>query len=357
MERRSRSVERRHRTWSYKCKEFFRQFIAFMFSNIGIIGLVVGYTIAGSFMFIALEKDAYKSRLEEVRKIRNKTADTLWSVTCCDVFEEPMWKNIVHTELLNFQNGIVDEVLNHGYEGEKASTNRWSFSGSFLYSLSVITTIGYGNVAPRTEWGKLATIVYAIAGMPLFLLYLSNIGDILAKSFKWIYAKCHGFQGCSKCLAKYPENYPYPNGEQEQEGSQEDEGDIETEYSEEDEWSSDPGNDPQTITVPITLCLAIMVGYVCSGALLFSKWENWVFLDASYFCFISLSTIGFGDIVPKDKEGTSFKGVELSFIFCSMYLMLGMALIAMCFNLMQEEVVHKVRTCGLVLKRIILCRR
>lgn len=25
--------------------------------------------------------------------------------------------------------------------------------------------------------------------MPLFLLYLSNIGDILAKSFKWIYAR------------------------------------------------------------------------------------------------------------------------------------------------------------------------
>lgn len=33
------------------------------------------------------------------------------------------------------------------------------------------------------------TIFYAIIGMPLFLLYLSNIGDILAKSFKWIYAK------------------------------------------------------------------------------------------------------------------------------------------------------------------------
>lgn len=48
---------------------------------------------------------------------------------------------------------------------------------------------GYGNVAPRTEWGKVATILYAIIGMPLFLLYLSNIGDILAKSFKWIYAK------------------------------------------------------------------------------------------------------------------------------------------------------------------------
>lgn len=48
---------------------------------------------------------------------------------------------------------------------------------------------GYGNISPRSDWGKLATIVYAIIGMPLFLLYLSNIGDVLAKSFKWIYSK------------------------------------------------------------------------------------------------------------------------------------------------------------------------
>lgn len=37
--------------------------------------------------------------------------------------------------------------------------------------------------------GKMITIVYAIVGMPLFLLYLSNIGDIMARCFKWIYAK------------------------------------------------------------------------------------------------------------------------------------------------------------------------
>lgn len=48
---------------------------------------------------------------------------------------------------------------------------------------------GYGNITPRTALGKSITIFYAIIGMPLFLLYLSNIGDIMAKSFKWIYAK------------------------------------------------------------------------------------------------------------------------------------------------------------------------
>lgn len=49
---------------------------------------------------------------------------------------------------------------------------------------------GYGNIFPHTPLGKITTIVYAIIGMPLFLLYLSNIGDIMARSFKWIYANC-----------------------------------------------------------------------------------------------------------------------------------------------------------------------
>lgn len=84
--------------------------------------------------------------------------------------------------------------------------------------------------------------------------------------------------------------------------------------------------------------------YICGGALLFCKWEeHWSFMDSSYFCFISLSTIGFGDLVPGDKiygKGNDFYSevFELSFVFCSIYLMLGMALIAMCFNLMQVRI-------------------
>lgn len=54
----------------------------------------------------------------------------------------------------------------------------------------LIRFTGYGNICPKTKWGKVVTIVYAIIGLPLFLLYLSNIGDILAKSFKWTYARC-----------------------------------------------------------------------------------------------------------------------------------------------------------------------
>lgn len=44
--------------------------------------------------------------------------------------------------------------------------------------------------------------------------------------------------------------------------------------------------------VPIWLCVFLVVGYIIGGAFLFRTWENWEFLDAAYFCFITLTTIG-----------------------------------------------------------------
>ncbi|KAK1130939.1 hypothetical protein K0M31_017244 [Melipona bicolor] len=182
----------------------------------------------------------------------------------------------------------------------------------------------------------MVTIVYAIIGLPLFLLYLSNIGDILAKSFKWTYARCCLCKCRRKPLEMASRGYTHNGADIRRNHWQMvdlNERKIDTfsvdrstsleddEARERDEDDSS-SYDPQRVTVPLTLCVAIMVGYIWGGAILFSEWEDWNMLDGSYFCFVSLSTIGFGDIVPGDKI-YSAQGLDLSFIFCSMYLMLG----------------------------------
>lgn len=113
--------------------------------------------------------------------------------------------------------------------------------------------------------------------------------------------------------------------------------DYDYDYSE-DEDEESHHNKP----VPIWLSILLVVGYIFGGAFMFQGWEKWEFLDSAYFCFITLTTIGFGDFVPAQnvKQGRP----EVSIALCSLYLLFGIALLAMSFNLVQEEVINSVKS-------------
>ena len=100
----------------------------------------------------------------------------------------------------------------------------------------------------------------------------------------------------------------------------------------------------QKVSVPISVSFALMVGYIAVGALLFSLCEDWEYLVASYFCFVTLSTIGFGDYVPGTSLDASASQEKM--VLCALYLVFGLALLAMCFDLMQEEAKNKFRSLG-----------
>ena len=69
---------------------------------------------------------------------------------------------------------------------------------------------------------------------------------------------------------------------------------------------------------------------------MFAEWEDWDYLDSVYFCVISLGKIGLGDLVPCVSEDCTMHEVKLVVNF--IYLLLGMAIVAMCYYLLKEEV-------------------
>lgn len=102
----------------------------------------------------------------------------------------------------------------------------------------------------------------------------------------------------------------------------------------------------KTPQVPITIILLILLSYICLGTVIFSIWENWSVIDGAYFCFVTLSTIGFGDIIPIK----TFRGPELQLFACCAYLMLGLILVAMSFSLLETQLLWKCRRMAVRLK-------
>uniref|UniRef100_A0A0N5BD98 Ion_trans_2 domain-containing protein n=1 Tax=Strongyloides papillosus TaxID=174720 RepID=A0A0N5BD98_STREA len=86
-------------------------------------------------------------------------------------------------------------AIRKGYDGKEYSFSaQWTFTGAFFYFLTVVTTIGYGNTSAKTYFGKTLTILFAIIGIPLIFLFLTNIGDVMAKVFRFLYARSIRFK-------------------------------------------------------------------------------------------------------------------------------------------------------------------
>lgn len=521
-----------------KCSSFLYytwKIITCIFSHITLMCMVVLYCLLGAWAFAKLEANNEIKVKLNIANIRSNVTDYIWLISKeMEYFEEVNWTSIVKKRLEVFENDLLLAMTRDGWDGnENVETIQWTFSGALFYSIIVITTIGYGHIAPKTQLGKVVTIFYAILGIPLMLLCLSNIGDIMATSFRFLYWKvcCYvctrkpkrkrhrsvrsvgrsqgrystrsrtasfrrsartsqksadsgfGFSEISPVSysdtdLRYHEAAGVPMSQHQIRGSslprmrasqisrfsdssvpvpaysstkshqtrggsldnrktskaidseadktpvlcnkyvidKMDGGNSKTtavdismerrsksmprtqnylqapsagpsDYSEMDSIKADsrkrtlsPMSNPSpsimspmgfTIhrqkyyddqesdvdyysegmyseggrtrikPVPIWLCVFLVVSYIFGGAFLFRAWENWSYLDSAYFCFITLTTIGFGDFVPAKRVAMN---AEVSIALCSLYLLFGISLLAMSFNLVQEEVIANVKS-------------
>lgn len=82
----------------------------------------------------------------------------------------------------------------------------------------------------------------------------------------------------------------------------------------------------------VTIGFFSCVSTLCVGAAAFSHYENWSFFQAYYYCFITLTTIGFGDYVALQKDQalqTQPQYVAFSFV----YILAGLTVIGAFLNL------------------------
>lgn len=290
-----------------------------MCTQVGVGGVIVAYALVGAASFISIETDATlpdTTYVEEVKMVRQKYASEMWVLAernnAPDI-NETQWQGQMNVKLLDYQNYLVT-MIKKGYDG-RTLQQMWSFPASLMFCLSVFSMIGYGNLTPRTQWGKAITVIYATFGIPLYILYFLNMGKVLAKTFRWLYRKLHE---CS---------------------SQESNGST---------------SSRKKVIVPSSACLWVMFFYILLGTAMFSYLEGWHYKNAVYFCVTSLCKIGIGDFVPgtslnvtipffsKESIGADTEN-HTKLIINFVYILFGMGLVAMCYQLAREDIRVKIK--------------
>merc|ERR1719245_972610 len=88
------------------------------------------------------------------------------------------------------------------------------------------------------------------------------------------------------------------------------------------------------------LALASLVIFLSAGSFLFTENEEWTFFEAFYFCFITMTTIGFGDIVPADFNFNGAREIPEKtayMLICMIYILVGLAFTSTIIELVRRQ--------------------
>ncbi|KAJ1079187.1 hypothetical protein K5549_018052, partial [Capra hircus] len=221
---------------------------------VAIFVVVVVYLVTGGLVFRALEQPFESS---QKNTIALEKAEFLRDHIC--VSPQELETLIQHA--LDADNAGVSPVGN-----SSNNSSHWDLGSAFFFAGTVITTIGYGKIAPSTEGGKIFCILYAIFGIPLFGFLLAGIGDQLGTIF-------------GKSIARVEKVFRKKQVSQTK----------------------------IRVISTILFILAGCVVFVTIPAVIFKYIEGWTALESIYFVVVTLTTVGFGDFVAGGNAGINYR--------------------------------------------------
>lgn len=144
----------------------------------------------------------------------------------------------------------------------------WTPFGAASFVLSLASTVGYGAHSPHTRDGKVAAVLIGLVAIPLFFQYMLGSASMVQAFF-------------AKQLSSVQST------------------------------GSSTGGAVTTTSGPVLSALLILVAAIwLAGGLVFWTLEadrsGWSFTDALYFCFVTLSGVGFSNVMPQSLTARAF---------------------------------------------------
>ncbi|XP_052771216.1 uncoordinated protein 58-like [Mya arenaria] len=324
-------------------------------SLVGLIIILIAYTALGAAIFMAVEsyhEQKYKSNITDIRK--NLITQLLQSVN--QVQGVNKFRAVTTNLLVDYESSIREAIKND--VTTDSTVEVWTYWDSLFFVWTVYTTIGYGNIYPVTGIGRMLTIVYASVGIPLVLLVLAEQGKVSTRGLKYLWAFLrryyytgyfrkvrsslqHKYQVALHAFYQLYSSAPVLVEQAHVEAGEADSLEAKSLHSLDDEATAAAAGQrsrssskvvngyevDDEFNLPISIAIGILFVYIMLGATMYMIWEDWTFIESFYFVFVSLSTIGFGDVLPAHQK---------FFIISSIYMCVGLSLVSMCINVAVE---------------------
>ena len=202
----------------------------------------------------------------------------------------------------------LDRLISLSSVPDSEKNNRWTFSGSQFFAFTTASTIGYGFQSPVTSTGRAFTFIWGLPAIAFFGLAMVNIGTIMSD---YIDEKMK--------QRKLKQTLTWQLQDKDNDNSNED-------------------NDINNTCCRLRLCLErkrivvilfLLICLILIGSILLIHSEDFTFGEGCYFVWISVSTIGYGDVEPNNAIGRAPVAVNAVIYF-------GLALVAVLVGTIQD---------------------